>query len=411
MRSEPTGLSKKEAESAARGCVVKFSTGRRIVIQLAELLLLPVVRSVDFFRARRGNGSSEVRKILVMEPGHLGDIIGMLPFFKNLRVSYPDAHIALLANPGAFPLFENLRLVDELIPARFPWAMHFSQWKRYNPFSSLWIQFARAISGVRRRGFDLALSGRGDIRDNFVLWLTGIPRRVGYGILGGGFLMTETAMPDLTRVHRADCWLRLLEHLGKEVLDREPQLRLSPAEESFASAYLAERGVGNGELLIGIHPGARSQTRQWGAERFQAVGERLAGAYPAKMIWFQDPSEKTPSDLPDSFVPVGLPLRQFMAVLERCNLLICNDSGPMHIATGLGVPVVGVFGPTEPAWFGPLGERKKIVMHPSFWCRPCADRCIFDQPYCLRTISIEQVFEAASECATEARQVRVAAMK
>jgi ADP-heptose:LPS heptosyltransferase len=67
----------------------------------------------------------------------------------------------------------------------------------------------------------------------------------------------------------------------------------------------------------------------------------------------------------------------------------------MHIAAALGVPTVGVFGPTEPAWFGPVSEQSKIVMHPSFWCRPCADRCIFDQPYCLRTISVEQVLEAA----------------
>jgi heptosyltransferase-2 len=389
-------LSKKEAEAAARGCLVKFSSGRRFTIRLAELLLLPIVRSVDFFRSRGPETSKEIRKILVLEAGNLGDIIGILPFLNNLRISYPEAHITFLGNPNMIPLLENLPFVDELIPVRFPWALHLSQWTRYNPFSTHWTQLTRALRDVRRREFDLALSGRGDLRDNFILWLTGIRRRIGYGFLGGGFLLTETAIPDLTHLHRSDCWLHLLEHLGKVVSDRKPHLRLSRAEEVFAKEYLAKLRIGDGDLVIGLHPGARIRVRQWGTVNFRAVGEKLAAQQPAKILWFQDPNEMTPDDLPSSFVPVTLPLRQFMAVLARCNMLVCNDSGPMHIATGLGVPIVGVFGSTEPAWFGPLGERNKIVINPAFWCRPCADRCIFDQPYCLRTISVEQVFQAAS---------------
>src|SRR5690349_2670571 len=131
-------LSQREAEAAARGCLVKFSRGRRFAIRLAELLLYPMVRGVDFWRARRKKKPGEIRKILVMELGNLGDIVGTLPFLKNLRMNYPEARISLLANPSMFPLLENLALVDELIPARFPWAVHFSQWKRYNPFSALW---------------------------------------------------------------------------------------------------------------------------------------------------------------------------------------------------------------------------------------------------------------------------------
>jgi heptosyltransferase-2 len=395
MTTDPIGLSQKEAEAAARGCLVKFSSGRRFVIRCAELLLLPMVRCVDFFRSRRRKTSNEIRKILVLEVGNLGDIVGILPFLKNLRMSYPEARISLLANPSMFPLLENLALVDELIPSRFPWAVHFSQWKRYNPFSAMWAGLARTVLHLRQQGFDMALSGRGDLRDNFILWLTGIRRRVGYGFLGGGFLLTERVTPDLTRVHRADCWLHLLEHLGKPVLDRRPHLELQRDEQEFAEKFLAESGVGPGDVVIGIHPGARIRARQWGAENFHAVGEALAEKFGVKILWFQDPSESKAADRNGDFIPAALPLRQFMAVLACCKMLVCNDSGPMHIASALGVPVVAVFGPTEPAWFGPLGERNKIVINPSFWCRPCADRCIFDQPYCLRTISIEQVLQAS----------------
>lgn len=395
MTAELRGLSQKEAEAAARGYLVKFSSGRRFVIRLAELLLFPMVRGVDFLRARREKEPSEVRKILVMELGNLGDIVGILPFLKNLRMSYPEARIGLLANPSMFPLLENLAVVDELIPARFPWAIHFSQWRRYNPFSAMWAGLARTVLYLRRQGFDMALSGRGDIRDNFIMWLTGIRRRVGYGFLGGGFLLTERVRPDLTHAHRADCWLHLLEHMGKAILERRPHLELRRDEREIAEEFLAERGVRPGDVVIGIHPGARIRTRQWGAQNFHAVGEALAGKFGVKILWFQDPSERKGAERNETFIPAELPLRHFMAVLASCKMLVCNDSGPMHIASALGVPVVAVFGPTEPAWFGPLGEEKRIVIRQSFWCRPCADRCIFDQPYCLRTISIEEVLLTA----------------
>jgi ADP-heptose:LPS heptosyltransferase len=355
------------------------------------------VRSVDWIRSKKAEGSEEVQKILVVECGNLGDIVGILPFLQNLRVHYPAAQIALLANPKTFPLLAGLPLVDELIPARFPWSIHFSQWRRYNPFSKIWRELGRTVSYICRQEFDLVLSARGDLRDNFVLWLTGIRRRVGYGFLGGGFLLTELAMPDLNRQHRSDCWLRLLEHLGKPILERRPHLEISRQEQEFAKKFLAARGIGEGELVIAIHPGARIRTRQWGEQNFRAVGEALAAQFPVKILWFQDPSESNACAADGKFVPATLPLRQFMAVLACCKLLICNDSGPMHIASALGVPLVAVFGPTEPAWFGPLGEQARIVIRKSFWCRPCADRCIFDQPYCLRAISVGQVVQAAAE--------------
>jgi heptosyltransferase-2 len=396
MTFNPFGLSQKEAEEAARGCLVKFSYGRRFVIRLAEFLLYPGVRFVDFVRGSSGNVPAAVRKILVLEPGNLGDMVGILPFLRALRKQFPGAEISLLANPGTFPLLENLFLVDELIPVRFPWSQHFSQWARYNPLSRCWLELGRCAKRLRGKGYDLALSGRGDLRDNFFLWLTGINRRVGYGLLGGGFLLTELVEPDLTRIHRADCWLRLLEHLGHRVDDREPVLKLLPGEQTFADEYLTGKGIVDGELVVGIHPGARIKTRQWGTANFAAVGEQLTTRFGAKILWFQEPTE-APADFAHNFIRVTLPLREFMAVLARCEFLICNDSGPMHIASGLGVPVIGVFGPTEPSWFGPLSDRCEIVMHPAFWCRPCADRCIFDQPYCLRTISIDQVMGATEK--------------
>jgi len=174
-------------------------------------------------------------------------------------------------------------------------------------------------------------------------------------------------------------------------------LRLADDEERFAHQHLAQHGLGDEDFVVGIHAGGRSATRQWGEENFAAIAQRLHAQFPIRIVWFQDPRQSSPAQASHHFPRLSLPLRQFMAVLSRCRLLICNDSGPMHIATALGVPVVAVFGPTEPAWFGPLGRDNQLVIQPGFWCRPCFDYCRFDQPYCLRTITVDSVFEASAK--------------
>jgi heptosyltransferase II len=390
-------LSPKDADTAALGVLVKMSVQKRMLIWVIEAILRPVVVGLEWLRRPPRNADGEINKILVMEYWNLGDIVMLTPFLRNLRIQYPDASITLLTSPKCAPLIEQQELVDQVICVRVPWAQHYSHWRKYNPFSLLWFELLRTLKFLHAQRFDLAFTARADIRENFIIWLAQVARRVGYGFGGGGFLLTDTVTPDLHHPHFSNRWLRLLEHVGKLALVRQPSLHVSPEEEKFAGQYLREHSIQDGEFLIAIHPGARSLVRQWGEENFVTLARRLQMQFPIKIVWFQDPNQ-TPS-LADrnQCQPLSLPLRQFMAVLSRCRLLICNDSGPMHIATALGVPVVAVFGPTEPAWFGPLGQENHVVIQPGFWCRPCFDYCVFDQPYCLRAVSVEAVFEASAE--------------
>jgi len=320
----------------------------------------------------------------------------ILPFLQNLRIHYPNAHIALMTNPRLLPLLESQEVVNEVIPVRVPWAQHFSRWRKVNPFSAAWLELARCILFLRGQRFDLALSGRPDVRDNLILWLAGAQRRIGYAFAGGRFFLTDVATPDLRHPHQSELWLNLLEHLGKPTLDRQPHMKLGATEEGFAEQYLAERGIQNGDCVVGIHPGARIPTRRWGDQNFRLVADRLTTRFAVKILWFQEPNAGNgAARVPRGSILAALPLRQFVAVMARCQLLICNDSGPMHIATALRVPVVAIFGATDPARFGPLGEKNRLIIRRGFWCRPCFDRCIFDQPYCLRTICVDEVFEAA----------------
>ena len=370
---------------------------KRAVIRIFEAIVRPIVFLCERLSPSAPPASGDPRNILVLEYWNLGDMVMELPFLRNLRIQYPNAHIVLLTSPKVAPLLEHQGFVDRVITVRVPWTEHYSRWKKYNPFSSLWFALLQALSSLRAQHFDLAFSARADIRENFMMWLVNARRRVGYGFAGGAFLLTDAVKPDLQHPHLSRRWLRLLEHVGKPVIVSQPSLRLADHEERFADQYLAQHGFGNGDFVIGVHAGGRSATRQWGEENFAALANRLQAQFPIRIIWFQDPSQSSAAQASQDFPRLSLPLRQFMAVLSRCRLLICNDSGPMHIATALGVPVVAVFGPTEPAWFVPLGRDNQLVIQPGFWCRPCFDYCRFDQPYCLRTITVDSVFEASAK--------------
>jgi ADP-heptose:LPS heptosyltransferase len=332
--------------------------------------------------------------ILVVEYWNLGDLAILVPFLRNLRRSFPSARISLLVNPDLTSFLEGQGLVDEFIPMRVPWAKHFNRLKKYNPFSLDWISLARTVLALRKRRFDWAFSGRMDVRDNFLLWLTGARRRIGCGIGGGASLLTDEVKPDLSRPHRADIWMHLLEAVDALPNGRLDGFHLTHAELASARSYLAGLGIASDVSLIGVHPGARIATRRWGDERFTEVARRVLEETDAHVLWFSEPGTLSKAPQLKRCHAVRLSFRSFLAVLSNCRLLVCNDSGPMHLANLLDIPVVTVFGPQRPEWFGPRGPHDRVVIRPEFSCRPCSDYCIFDQPYCLRAISTDEVYSA-----------------
>ena len=383
------------ADAAAPGVLLKISSRKRKFVHVVEALLRPFVYVVDKVRGRTPELTGEPKRILVLEYWNLGDIVMESPFLQNLRVQYPTAHIAIFTSPKCAVLLKDQGLVDEMIVVRVPWAQHYSRWRKYNPFTLLWFELFRALRTVREREFDLAFAARADIRENFMLWATRVRRRVGYAFGGGGFMLTDLATPDLHNPHFSQRWLRLLEHVGKPILTRDPHLRVPQERQKWAREFLSARGFQKSDFVVAIHPGARSVLRQWGEANFVDLAKRLQSQFPIKLVWFRDPSQNGADN--GSNGALSLPLEQFMAVLEECRMFICNDSGPMHIASSLGTPVVAIFGPTEPTWFGPLGEGHTVVIRPEFWCRPCFDYCQFDQPYCLRTVTVDAVYEASAK--------------
>jgi len=380
-------------EAAARASLVRITPRKWHLIRTFEAIMRLLLQMLPSPQAME-NSHAQPKSILVIEYWNLGDLAILIPFLRNLRRSFPGTRISLLVNADLVSFLEGQGIVDEFIPVRVPWARHFNRLRKYNPFSLDWVSLARTILALRKRRFDWAFSGRMDVRDNFMLWLSGARRRIGYSIGGGGSFLTERVTPDLSHPHRADIWMHLLEALGKPLDPKLDGFRLTNTELTSARSFLAGLGIGSDAFLVGVHPGARIATRRWGDERFAQVARRVLQETGAHILWFSEPG--TPCQAPklERCHAISLDFRSFLAMLSRCRLLVCNDSGPMHLANLLGVPVIAVFGPQRPEWFGPRGQSDRVVIRPEFSCRPCFDYCIFDQPHCLRTISTHEVYSA-----------------
>jgi heptosyltransferase II len=399
-------VGKKVADEPALALLGRIRGRRLLILRLLEALTRPLGR----LSKAQASELAATKQILVFAPGQLGDIMMMIPFLRGLRSHFPAAHIAVLGSAKLeAPLLEQ-RLADELIPVRTPWSEFSSRWRIYNPFGSVWSSFVRTLLIVRRRRFDVSfMPGFCDLRHNLALWVAGANRRVAYVYAGGRSLVTDIVEPDLARPHYADLCLRELQSLGIEATRNNMYLRVRKGDRESAERFLAERGVSPNDLVIGIHSGARLAVRQWGERQFREVARRVIDQFGAKVLWFTDPANDRNGELEPGMVAVSLPLREFQAVLSHCQLVVCNDSGPMHMAAALGVPTVAIFGPNYPAWFSPLGHGHRVVIRQDVWCRPCADRCMFDEPYCLTTIPVEQVMDAVAEALNskckEARKV------
>ena len=329
----------------------------------------------------------DIRKILVRTPNWLGDAVMALPAISALEKAFPRASIALLAHRRVAGIYGLERQGCEVI-AYDPQGIH------------------RGVKGtgklvreLRERLYDLAVVFPNSFSSAWMAFLAGAKQRVGYAAEGRGRLLTaRLPLPkDYRKRHLAESYLDLVRELGIEVKASVPYLALYPEVKREGEAFLHEAGISRGSKVIGLGPGATyGEAKRWDPERFAEVGKRLA----AKGYWLVLLGVKEEKGLCDKIregigeEAVNLAgrtdLRLLAGVLSQCEAFVSNDTGVMHLAASLGVPVVGLFGSTSPEWTRPLGRAKVIYKRP--FCSPCFARtCPDGSRRCWKAIEAEEV--------------------
>lgn len=361
---------------------------RQLFVFMFDLVLFIFFLPINFYSLKNKKSISETRKILLLELWGIGDLVLTTPVFRLLRNRFPKAKITLLAKVNAVDLFTNDCRIDQIITFNFPWTKHSGKYRFWN-----WdiVGLLKIIIKLRKERFDIALDARMDIRNNLLMWLIGAKRRLGYNVQGGGCFLTDIALFDEKNQHRINVWMGLLNCLDIETENLNPELYIVESEERFARKFLHNNRLSEDDLIIGIHPGAGIKKRCWPLERFEKVAQYVKSAYNAKIIIFVEPGGYGDKIINGSFIRANLSLKELVSVVSKINLFICNDSGPMHIATAVGTSVVAIFGPGNLNIIGPYGKKHHVVIKGGFSCRPCRDYCKYEKSYCLLSIQVEDV--------------------
>ena len=326
----------------------------------------------------------------------IGDAILFSPFLQTLQNSIPSARITIVVwpNPNVYELVKHFSSVDEVLI--------------YDPKMRLKDKI-KFIKTLREKHFDIAfdLAWYGDFTGILLTCGIGAMHTVGFDRAPRGLFFNHLCKVN-GRIHTVEKGLALLESIGIPVGGKPTFEKFETINDrGFLSHFLQHNGINENDLVIGIHPGARDNIyilyKLWPADKYAALCDLLIEEYKVKVILFGDPEEKALSRKIASkmhHLPINMIGRtnvvELIILLRRCNLLVCNNSGLLHLAVAVGVPTVSVGGGVDPLQWGPYGnsEKHRTVLKNSH-CKPYqCSTCKLKGTKCLSEISTESVFKA-----------------
>lgn len=336
-----------------------------------------------------------VKRLLIRSTNWIGDAVMTTPAVGAIRKNFPAAEISLLVKPWVVPVFVHSPDVDRII-------VYDDRGRHQGAGGKL-----RLARELRRHRFDAAILLQNAIEAALITWLAGIPCRIGFDTDGRRLLLTHPV--HLTRklktIHQTGYYLAMLQGAGLQTGSPELSLELADDDRRQAQKRLAQWGISKGRKLIGINPSATfGPTKQWFPERFAALADRLQEKYDAAIVIFGGPGDRVLGDrIADAMKnpPVDLcgrtGLGEAMALIAACDLFITNDSGLMHVGAALKVPLIAIFGSTNPVTTGPLSAGSRVIKS-RIDCAPCLKpQCPLGHMNCMREITVDKVFAAAGE--------------
>lgn len=335
------------------------------------------------------------RRILIVRTDRIGDVLLSTPVVKAVKDFYPNSFVSVMVSPYAREIIEGNPYADEVI-------IYDKDNKHKGVLSSM-----RFAGQLKQRKFDLAIILHPTNRVNLITYFARIPERVGYN-KKMGWLLTKKIVDKkhLGEKHEMEYSLDVVRALGIEPKDKSLFMPIKTESEKWVDDILAQNRILYQNMLVAIHPAASCPSKIWPQESFAQVADKLMEKG-FKVIIVAGPKDKKIAakvkekiSYPVIDLSGDTTVSRLASILKRCKLFISNDSGPVHIATAVGTPVISIFGRNQaglsPLRWGPLGLKDRFL-HKDVGCIECLAHNCKKEFTCLKAIKVEDVLKAVDE--------------
>jgi 3-deoxy-D-manno-octulosonic-acid transferase/heptosyltransferase-1 len=351
----------------------------------------------------------KLSNILIIKLSSIGDVVHALPFLEVMKNSYPDSSIDWLVEEEASQVISGHPAINRVIISKR------KSWEKeiLNPykFTKVYSEVAGFYKELKSSSYDIVVDLQGLFRSGFLAALSRGKRKVGMsgGREGASFFLKEPPVPVDYDQHAIERYLKVAAYLGCDTGRFSGKIPVSGEDKKKAEKIISY--AGGDKKIIAINPMAKWPTKLWEADKFSELALRLEKELDCRVIFTGSGQDGPVIDemikmmkQPDNETgPVNLAgrtsLKELAYLYSRCSLLVCTDTGPMHIAAAMGCRVVALFGPTSPLRTGPYGTGHKVIRSGSD-CSPCFKKeC--GNVKCMKDITVDMAFDTVSKILLE----------
>jgi lipopolysaccharide heptosyltransferase I len=345
------------------------------------------------------------QKVLILRLSAVGDVIRTLPAAKALKEQHPFSSITWVVEEPSLSFLKSQPEVDEVI--LFPRKRWTQGIKSLRKIWGTIGEMRRFAEDLRKRKFDVVLDFHGILKSGLLSFVSGSSKRIGYdrrSTKEGNFLFSnvKVKLPE-ERISRFERNLMLLKGMGLELREPKSNLHIPPEDREYVASFFRASSGSFRRPLIAIHPGtsAKAFFKRWKPDQYAQLADRLIQELNATVLFTWGDGElewvegiRKEMKKPSLLGPKTESLTQLGEVYRNCDLYIGGDTGPMHIASLMGVPAVVIYGPTDPIENEPIGSHIKV--RKEVGCNPCHEYSC-KELFCIKAISADEVFGAAKE--------------
>ena len=363
---------------------------KKIYLTLRRCLLRIIAILIFHKRLLNSGVGPDIRKILFIRIDRIGDLVLSTPALRAIKQRFPRSELVVLVSPSNKSILFNNPNVDRIVVYG----------KEYGLKRRIKI-----LQQLREQDFDLAVDPYADyeLNTSLIALLSGAKKRIGFAFYGREVFFNIQSPEVREDQHIVDLSLGILVPLGINACNRQPEVFLTDDEKQWARDWQSERGIGD-KPIVGIHPGGYYETQRWPLERFADVANRLIEDGYSDVFLLGGPRDLGLVNRIHSMLEIKAPiycgdnLREFAALIYTCHILICNNSGPLHMAVALNIPTISTMGPTNKDRWMPIGDIHRVFRRDELPCIGCnLGYCKIRTHDCMRLTTASMVLEAVED--------------